>query len=246
VGATEIEENSSGISVSSLTHSWSWALLEKLPIVQILENFPAFYETRRFITPLTWALHRSLSWARSIQTLPSHPTSIRSILILSTHIRFHNPYNIWNPLKKRNAEPLFDSCSLWCVWCKWNVRRYLDAKGFRRWCTTLGITGFLDLCSLEYRAMDRFQNPRDPEPKSTYLWLHSVKLTCIISKKKMARVLEVINHVIWRETVVQYSLGLKRVLGVIFITRVIIYPRCKWNWYLPDFGISGITNTEFM
>jgi hypothetical protein len=24
----------------SLTHSWSWALLEKLPIVQLLENFP--------------------------------------------------------------------------------------------------------------------------------------------------------------------------------------------------------------
>jgi hypothetical protein len=37
----------------SLTHSWSWALLEKLPIVQLLENFPAFYGTRRFITAFT-------------------------------------------------------------------------------------------------------------------------------------------------------------------------------------------------
>jgi hypothetical protein len=36
-----------------LTHSWSRALLEKLPIVQLLENFPAFYGTRRFITAFT-------------------------------------------------------------------------------------------------------------------------------------------------------------------------------------------------
>jgi hypothetical protein len=40
-----------------LTHSWSSALLEKLPIVQPLKNFPAFYGTRRFITAITRALH---------------------------------------------------------------------------------------------------------------------------------------------------------------------------------------------
>jgi hypothetical protein len=33
----------------SLTHSWSWALLEKPPIVQTLQKFPAFYGTPRFI-----------------------------------------------------------------------------------------------------------------------------------------------------------------------------------------------------
>jgi hypothetical protein len=37
----------------SLTHSWSRALLEKLPIVQLLKNFSAFYGTRRFITAFT-------------------------------------------------------------------------------------------------------------------------------------------------------------------------------------------------
>jgi hypothetical protein len=40
-----------------LTHLRSWALLEKLPIVQQLKNFPAFYGTRRFITVFTRALH---------------------------------------------------------------------------------------------------------------------------------------------------------------------------------------------
>jgi hypothetical protein len=44
-----------------LTHSLSSALLEKLPIVQPLKNFPAFYGTRRFITAFTRALHWSLS-----------------------------------------------------------------------------------------------------------------------------------------------------------------------------------------
>jgi hypothetical protein len=54
-----------------LTYSWSWALLEKLPIVQPLKNFPACYGTRRFITAFTRALHWSLSWAISIQS--PHP-----------------------------------------------------------------------------------------------------------------------------------------------------------------------------
>jgi hypothetical protein len=38
------------------THSWSWALLEKLPIVQPLKNFPAFYGTRRFLS--FWPSHQ--------------------------------------------------------------------------------------------------------------------------------------------------------------------------------------------
>jgi hypothetical protein len=45
----------------SLTHSWSRALLEKPPIVQLLKSFPAFYGTRKFITVFTRALHWSLS-----------------------------------------------------------------------------------------------------------------------------------------------------------------------------------------
>jgi hypothetical protein len=48
-------------SHSTLTHSRSWALLEKFPIVQLLKNFTAFYGTRRFINVFTWALHWSLS-----------------------------------------------------------------------------------------------------------------------------------------------------------------------------------------
>jgi hypothetical protein len=45
-----------GLSMNSTSlthHSWSWALFEKLPIVQLLKNLPAFYGTRRFITAFT-------------------------------------------------------------------------------------------------------------------------------------------------------------------------------------------------
>jgi hypothetical protein len=51
------------------------------------KNFPAFHGTRRFISVFTRALHWSLSWVRSIQPIPSHYISLRSILILSTHLR---------------------------------------------------------------------------------------------------------------------------------------------------------------
>jgi hypothetical protein len=56
--------------------------------VQLLKNFPAFYGTRRFIAVFTRTLHWSLSWARSIQSIPPHPISLRPISLLSTYQRF--------------------------------------------------------------------------------------------------------------------------------------------------------------
>jgi len=64
---------------------WCRVLLEKLTGLQPLKKFPTFYGTRRFITALTSFHHQSLSWASPIQSTYSHPTSWRSILILSTH-----------------------------------------------------------------------------------------------------------------------------------------------------------------
>jgi hypothetical protein len=56
-----------------------------------LKNFPTFYGTRWFITVFTRALQWFLSWARSIQSIPPHPISLRSILILSTHLHLGLP-----------------------------------------------------------------------------------------------------------------------------------------------------------
>ena len=62
---------------------WCRVLLEKLTGLQLVKNFPAFHGTRRFITALTSVIHLSLSWAHPIQSIYPHPTSRRSILILS-------------------------------------------------------------------------------------------------------------------------------------------------------------------
>ena len=50
-------------------------------------GIPRIFGTRRFITALTSVRHLSLSWASPIQSTYPHPTSWRSILILSTHLR---------------------------------------------------------------------------------------------------------------------------------------------------------------
>jgi len=65
---------------------WSRILLEKLTGFQLLKKFPTFYGTWRFITAFTRACHLSLPWASLIQFLPPHSTSLRSILILSSHL----------------------------------------------------------------------------------------------------------------------------------------------------------------
>jgi hypothetical protein len=47
------------------------------------------------LSAFTRALHWSLFWAKSIQFIPSHPTSQRSILILSTHLRLGLPSGLF-------------------------------------------------------------------------------------------------------------------------------------------------------
>ena len=78
----------------SLTHiltPWSRTLLEKLTGFQLVKKFPSFYGTRKFFTALTSACHLSLSWAISIQSTLSYPTSWRSILILSSNLGLGHP-----------------------------------------------------------------------------------------------------------------------------------------------------------
>ena len=43
--------------------------------LQPIQKFPTFYGTRRFSNTFTSARHLPLSWARIIQSRPSHPTS---------------------------------------------------------------------------------------------------------------------------------------------------------------------------
>jgi len=66
---------------------WCRVLLEKLTGLQLVRKFPDFHGTRRFITALTSVRQPSLTWASPVQSIHLHPTSWRSILILSTHLR---------------------------------------------------------------------------------------------------------------------------------------------------------------
>ena len=59
------------------------------------QEIPTFHGTRRFITAFTSGRHLSLSWARSIQYMPSHPTSWRSILRVSSHLHLGPPSGVF-------------------------------------------------------------------------------------------------------------------------------------------------------
>ena len=68
--------------------------------MQLVKKFPAFHGTRRFITALTSVRQLSLSWASPIQSIYSHPTSWRSVLILSAHLRLGLPSGSFPPVSQ--------------------------------------------------------------------------------------------------------------------------------------------------
>ena len=70
-------------AICDLLTPWCRVLLEKLTGLQLVKKFPAFHGTRRFITALITVRHLSLSWASPIQSIYPHPTSWKSVLILS-------------------------------------------------------------------------------------------------------------------------------------------------------------------
>ena len=88
---SDVRKKDNGRILTYLLTPWCRVLLEKLTGLQLVKKFPAFHGTRRFITALTSVPHLSLSWASPIQSIYPHPTSWRSILILSTHLSLGLP-----------------------------------------------------------------------------------------------------------------------------------------------------------
>ena len=58
------------IQCTYLLTAWSRVLIGKLIASQLVKKFLTFYGTQRFITAFTSTCHLSLSWARSIQSMP--------------------------------------------------------------------------------------------------------------------------------------------------------------------------------
>ena len=81
--------------ITYLLTPWCRVHLEKLTGLQLVKKFPAFHGTPRFITALTSVRQLSLSWAWPIQSIYPHPTSWRSILILSTHLGLGLPSGLF-------------------------------------------------------------------------------------------------------------------------------------------------------
>jgi hypothetical protein len=81
--------------VNYLLTPWCRVLPEQLTGLQLVKIFPAFHGTRRLVTALTSVRHLSLAWASPIQSTCQHPTSWRSILILSTHLRLGLPSGLF-------------------------------------------------------------------------------------------------------------------------------------------------------
>jgi hypothetical protein len=76
-----------GYLPTHLLTPWATVLLEKLTGFQLVKKFSSFYGTRRFITAFTSAPPAPvLSQLDPVHASP-HPTSWRSILILSSHLR---------------------------------------------------------------------------------------------------------------------------------------------------------------
>jgi hypothetical protein len=80
------------IHVTYLLTPWSRVLLEKLTDSAASQEIPHIFGTRRFLTICTSVRHLSLSWANSTQSPQPPPTSWRSILILSSHLRLGMTY----------------------------------------------------------------------------------------------------------------------------------------------------------
>ena len=74
------------LKYTCLLTPWNRVLLEQQTGSQVVKKFTEFYGTRRFITSFTRVRHLSLSWARSIQSMPPYLTSCRSLLISSSHL----------------------------------------------------------------------------------------------------------------------------------------------------------------
>ena len=78
------------------------------------QGFPHIFRTRRFITAFTSARQLSLSWASSIQSTYPHPTSWRSIIILSSRLRLGLPTGLFPsgfPTKTQCTSLLSPVCS---------------------------------------------------------------------------------------------------------------------------------------
>ena len=96
---TKTDETPTGTEIFQSTFTclltpWSRVLLQKQTGSHLVKKFPVFIKPDGAL-PLYKGHHLSLSWDRSIQSMPTLPTSWRSILILSSHLCLFFPRGVF-------------------------------------------------------------------------------------------------------------------------------------------------------
>ena len=129
-------------NVPYLLTPWCRVVFEKLTGFQLVKKFPSFHGTRRFITAITSVHHLSLSWASPIQSIYPHPTSWRSIPILSTHLSQGLPSGLlpfgyptktlYTPL----SSPIHATCSAYLIALDFITRTTLG-EGYKSFSSSL-------------------------------------------------------------------------------------------------------------
>jgi hypothetical protein len=138
-------------------------LLEKLTVTQLVDNMPAFYGSRRFITVFARACHWSLSWARWIQSTPSPPyfSEVHSDIIL--------------PSTPRSSE--------WCVSFMFSDQNFVPISHLSHECYMAGMDVAMDQacsmlgvnrkCARNYGIRRHAMRPlRRPRCR----WTHNIKM----------------------------------------------------------------------
>ena len=82
------------VIINHLT-SWITVLFGKPALLWLVKNFHTFYGAQIFIVVLTTARHLSPFWSRFVQSMSSHPTSLWSVLILSSYLHLGIPSGLF-------------------------------------------------------------------------------------------------------------------------------------------------------
>jgi hypothetical protein len=106
----------------NLRTPWRRVFPEKLTDPHLIKKIPAFYGTRRFITTFTTSQHLSLSWTKSIQSMPPfHFWEIDFNIIIpptpGSSERFpSHGFHHWTPVRKSITHTSYMPCPSQSSW----------------------------------------------------------------------------------------------------------------------------------